>query len=151
MRTFAVLAYMFMHLGFAVCMRLATFFWAAEAALVVLLPGWFWDEFLFKYILRKSIERYFIMLFRRLVHARSAHLQLSFHCSTRFELFYTEKSLFTFYEHLAKVMSVFFLFPETEVKPLCQLQNDPLDGEEAAQAQGQDLLNFVRNLLPHSN
>ena len=58
MRFFGVVGYMFMHLGFGLCMRLATFFWAAEAALCVLLPAWFWDEFLFKYVLPKTPERY---------------------------------------------------------------------------------------------
>jgi hypothetical protein len=58
MRFFGVVGYMFMHLGFGLCMRLATFFWAAEAALCVLLPAWFWDKFLFKYVLPKTPERY---------------------------------------------------------------------------------------------
>jgi hypothetical protein len=66
MRTFGVAGYMFMHLGFGLCMRLATFFWAAEAALCVLLPGWFWDEFLFKYVLCKTPQRYRL----RAAHAR---------------------------------------------------------------------------------
>lgn len=100
MRFFGVVGYMFMHLGFGLCMRLATFFWAAEAALCVLLPAWFWDEFLFKYVLPKTPER------------------------TRFELFYTKRSLFRFHERFAKVVGTFCLFPETEVKPLDELRID---------------------------
>ncbi|KAL6062625.1 HTTM domain-containing protein [Balamuthia mandrillaris] len=42
-RTFAVFGYMMMHLGFALCLRLGTFFWISIAALTALLPAFFWD------------------------------------------------------------------------------------------------------------
>jgi hypothetical protein len=43
---------------------------------------------------------------------------------TRFELFYTKRSLFRFHERFAKVVGTFCLFPETEVKPLDELRID---------------------------
>jgi hypothetical protein len=53
---------------------------------------------------------------------------------TRFELFYTKRSLFRFYERFARVVGTFCLFPETEVKPLDELRldiddDDDYDGE----------------------
>jgi len=57
-RSLSTVGYMCMHLGFGMCMRLATFSWITQAALTVLLPSFFWDELVFKYVFPKTPNRY---------------------------------------------------------------------------------------------
>jgi hypothetical protein len=98
-RTFGVFGFMAMHLGFALCLRLGTFFWIAMAGLTPLLPTWFWETLVFRFI--RKPER------------------------TNFELYYTTVGRWHFYERFAKVLATFFLLPEADVRPLRQLLLNP--------------------------
>ncbi len=107
MRTVSVFGFMFMHLNFALCLRLGTFFWISEAGLLALLPSWFWDTLIFGYLGVKQPNR------------------------TNFELFYKKGGLFNFWERFVKCFGTFFLLPEVDIRPMNQFSsvNSDLDQE----------------------
>jgi len=84
-----------MHLGFALCLRLGTFFYVCVTAVVVLFPSWFWDEVVFAYLRRnpqwEKMELYYIPKKRE---------------GTRL------------YELSCKLIGNLFLMPESQVRPI---------------------------------
>jgi len=80
---------MALHLGFSLCLRLATFFWITEAAQLALIPPLFWEYVLAKLSTkdRKAVKVYYC------AECPSCNF-------------------------VAKVLQVFFLLPITEVIPL---------------------------------
>jgi len=63
LKTFGVTGYWFMHVSFALAFRLDQFAWVTCSAILVLLPSWFWDDLLFKFLRLKNKERTNLQLY----------------------------------------------------------------------------------------